>query len=336
MVVNEEKTNFMAFNCSANDRRDIVLSMHAGDVIVNHCSQYTYLGAIVTSDGRIETSVGKHADSRANCINKLVRFLDKNKNAPFSVKKCVFDACVTSSLLYGCEAWLNEKSWSKINVMYMKGIKMLLGVRSTTTSDVCLLESGYPSLDALVKSRQKLFFKNMISERKDMSDDPLMHSINITHSDNPVLSQYINSLLQHEGDFIDIDMKKRKERVLKSKATKLVTYRSINPTLEIHPIYKGKSKVDDYLRVAFTRLRTSSHRLRIETGRWSRIEPDRRLCQCGLGVQTERHALCECVLVNGIRERYGCAVIDFDMFMCEEKASYELLMLYEILKSLER
>ena len=148
-----------------------------------------------------------------------------NKNAPYSVKKNVLDACVTSSLLYGCEAWLSDKSWCKINVMYMKGIKMLLGVRSTTTNDVCLLESGYPSLEALVKSRQKLFFQNMISERKDMNDDPLMHSINITHSDNPVLSQYINSLLQHEEDFIDIDMKKRKERVMKSKGTKCITYR---------------------------------------------------------------------------------------------------------------
>ena len=335
MVINEEKTEFMGFNCSVGDRKSILVSTNAGDISVNHCSSYKYLGAIFTSDGKIESSVDKHADSRVNCINKLVRFLDKNKNAPYSVKKRVLDACVFSSLLYGCEAWLTEKSFTKINVMYMKAIKMMLGVRSSTTNDVCLLEAGYPSLDALIKSRQKTFFEKMILERENMEDDPLMHSIRITRNENPVLSRYIDSLLNHEGDIIETDLKNRMRRVQSSTRTKSITYRLINPSFEVHSIYKGSSNIDDYLRVAFTRLRTASHRLRIETGRWSRIKRERRLCQCGGGVQTEQHVLCDCELVRGIRERYGCEGINFDSFMQDDKANYELLMLYEMLNVLE-
>ena len=163
-----------------------------------------------------------------------------------------------------------------------------------------------------------------------------MHSVSITRSDNPVMTQYIDSLLHNEEDIIDIDIQNRMTRVERSKRTKLIMYRSINPTFEIHPIYKDKCGVDDYLRIAFTRFRTSSHRLRIETGRWARIAPERRLCQCGNGVQTEKHVLCNCELVHRIRERYGCSTIDFKAFMREDKANYELLMLYEMLNVLEK
>ena len=70
------------------------------------------------------------------------------------------------SLLYGCEAWFDGSAISDINKMYMKSIKMLLGVRATTTSEVCLLESGYPSLKALVRSRQNIFISRIYAETK--------------------------------------------------------------------------------------------------------------------------------------------------------------------------
>ena len=97
-------------------------------------------------------------------MNNLVRFLDKNQNAPYDVKKKVVDACFNSSLLYGCESWLEEKILPDLEHLYMKGIKSLLGVRSQITADVVLLESGYPSLRALIKSKQKAFFQTMINE----------------------------------------------------------------------------------------------------------------------------------------------------------------------------
>ena len=51
----------------------------------------------------------------------------------------------------------------------------------------------------------------------------------------------------------------------------------------------------------FTRSRLSSHRLKIETGRWARIEPEDRLCMCGQ-IQTEEHVLLYCVLTDHIRD----------------------------------
>ena len=110
---------------------------------------------MITSDGKISSAVSKHVATRGKSTNKLVRFLDKNENPPFLVKKKVVDACFYTSLLYGCESWLEEKVSPDLEKLYMKGLKCLLGVRAQTANDIVLIESGYPSLRALIKSRQK-------------------------------------------------------------------------------------------------------------------------------------------------------------------------------------
>ena len=124
---------------------------------------------------------------------------------------------------------------------------MLLGVRSNTTYDICLLESVYPSLNALVKSKQKKFFKRMITERNDMLDDPFIHSIRITRADNPSLMNYIDQLVDYEEDIVAVDIDKRKEYVRASNRTKCITYVSVNPTFDLHPIYKDSTIDDDYV-----------------------------------------------------------------------------------------
>ena len=97
MVINEDKTEYMSFNSS--QKQPIFLNTHAGTVKVSQCTEYVYLGCIITSDGKISSSVTKHVAARSKSLNKLIRFLDKNENAPYSVKKKVVDACFYTSLL---------------------------------------------------------------------------------------------------------------------------------------------------------------------------------------------------------------------------------------------
>ena len=129
-----------------------------------------------------------------------------------------------------------------------------------------------------------------------MLDDPLMEAVKITRRDNPLMSRYIKKLLEEPGDIIANDKEKRIQRIQLSKKSKIITYRTINPTLESHSIYSTTYPEKDSIRVPFTRLRTSSHRLKVEIGRWSRIPHELRMCQCELEVQTEKHALTNCPL----------------------------------------
>ena len=88
--------------------------------------------------------------------------------------------------------------------------------------------------------------------------------------------------------------------------TKFMIYRSVmNVDLSVHPVYRKGCSVPDYQRVAFSRLRLTSHSLISEKGRWSRTRSDKRACPCdGRSVQDEHHALLACPRTSDIRRRY--------------------------------
>ena len=98
---------------------------------------------------------------------------------------------------------------------------------------------------------------------------------------------------------------------------------------------RGSGTEGNGLRVAFTRLRLSSHRLKVEVGRWARIPHDQRMCQCGLEVQTEQHVLTNWHLVDEIRSSYSNASADFVNFMASPKSAQQLAMIERILDSYE-
>ena len=71
-------------------------------------------------------------------------------------------------------------------------------------------------------------------------------------------------------------------------------------------IYRTNIFIPDYLHVSFSRIRLISHSLKIETGRWSRIPRERRVCQCdNTQLQTEAHVLISCPLTQNIRHSYS-------------------------------
>ena len=207
----------------------------------------------------------------------------------------------SAALLYGCEAWLNV-STKQVERLYHSSLKSLLGVRNTTSNNLCLIELGYPPLKSLIQQRQHIFLKNAISDRKLMSDDPLMFALKLTELRNHTMWRYINGIL-HKDNIVSNGFEDMKTSVKLSVRTKLKTYVDLNPTLSIHNIYlqttSTANMIPEYLRIMFSKFRLSSHRLKIETGRWSRIERDERLCQC-VAVQTEEHVLVFCPLVHNI------------------------------------
>ena len=75
--------------------------------------------------------------------------------------------------------------------------------------------------------------------------------------------------------------------------------------------------IPEHLRIAFTRFRTSSHRLKIETGRWARLTRERRICKSGEGIGDEQHALTSCKLYPDF--------LDYASEKCEFKLLYDIL-----------
>ena len=51
-----------------------------------------------------------------------------------------------------------------------------------------------PPLRALVKAKQRKFFKKMWLERNDLDNDPLMHAMRVVLGYNYSISRYLNDM----------------------------------------------------------------------------------------------------------------------------------------------
>ena len=83
-------------------------------------------------------------------------------------------------------------------------------------------------------------------------------------------------------------------------ASKVDTYQAINPSLNTHSVYKN-SNIPEYARISFSRLRLIAHSLKIETGRWTGMARENRLCSCQVTIQSEEHVLLHCMLTCNLR-----------------------------------
>ena len=305
MSINQKKTEFMVINKKKQDKETI----HSRGISVKYCSSYKYLGAPISDDGSYSTTLNLHSKDKLKHTVKYYTFLNRNPDVPFSMKKRVAEACVFSSILYGAEAWFTD-NYGKIETMYTKIVKALLDVRNTCCNDTCLIEADMPSLQAQVRKKMQKYLQEKVPKLR--CDDPLWKALELARSANTKSYRYIQSILEDQSDIVVEDKSRRAEELKSSASTKRETYVKINPSLQQHQVYKN-DELSEFKRIEFTRYRLSSHNLKIETGRWGRIDRENRTCSCTTGgVQDELHVLFNCDLTANIRERYDIQGDSFD------------------------
>ena len=83
---------------------------------------------------------------------------------PFVYKKKVFDAAVTSALMYSCESWLTDHV-KGLERQYNTLVKCLLSVRKNTSINLCLLECGISPVHYVLQKRRRNFLKTILENR---------------------------------------------------------------------------------------------------------------------------------------------------------------------------
>ena len=298
MEINVKKTSFFVINRRPDDCKPLVF----GELKIPYKSTYCYLGSFFTDDGKISSVLKLHVKSRVSDINKFVIFCAVNTSIPFYIKRRIFQSCLLSSLLYGCETWLTDDI-REVEAIYIRMVKTLLSVRASTPSINCLIELGLDDLTTIVKRRRKNFLVKIFHQPD--REKPLHALFEICRLKNTksfkMITDTMNNVLVNRLTPKDICLGKSDSH------TKFVLYRSVmNDNLTVHPIYTKASSIPDFQRVAFSRLRLCSHNLISEKGRWSRTPADRRTCPCDhRSVQNEYHVLLVCQRTAHIRERYA-------------------------------
>ena len=296
MKVNEVKTNLMVINGSDVDRREFVVK----GVTVKHAPSYIYLGSPFTEDANINSMIKLHVKSRMADLNKFKIFCCKNETMPYKFKTQVLDAMIISSLLYACESWLTDNV-KEVERMYISALKSLLGVRDTTRTDTIMIETGFPSISERIRKRTARFArKELLDDLRD--ETPLKRIFRICEQKRTRGYRYMFDQLTPVET--QPDQAPLSQIFLNERGSKAESYRLLNPTLKVHPVYTSHDYIDERARVTFTKMRLSSHSLKIETGRWSRIPRDDRLCGCGEAIQDEEHVLLRCPKTDFAREKF--------------------------------
>ena len=145
--------------------------------------------------------------------------------------------------------------------------------------------------------------------RNKSGDEPLSYVLELCRNANAKAFKVLRDAIEYTGDPVIQSLVRLKNQCNERGQTssRMSTYVTMNPGLTVHKLYTIKNRyVPDLLRRSFTCLRLSAHRLHVETGRWSRIPRDQRVCdKCHLNeIQDEYHVVFRCTHSGDIRQLY--------------------------------
>ena len=262
------------------------------------------LGSAITNSTKIADDVTEDIKLRQVSIVKYFAFLRNNSNAPVDVKLIVLDACILSSLLYNAETWANAK-FQRLEIVYRRMLKSILGVGMTTCTEFLYLELGVLSVKVRVIIKQWKFWKKVLAMN---SWNPLAYVIQQARKYKLKEVKHYDDLVNKYSSVEDIvnefneDVKAKIRSKAENGRSKYITYLEINPELETPQIYEQLANKKLVSMIA--KLRTSSHNLRIEMGRRTGTSREQRICHCGNDIETERHFLLECGLYHEMRAKH--------------------------------
>ena len=288
---------------------------------------FKYLGCFLSSSGSFTKCTQELVKSARRALFALKVFFSKNKELPPSLKLMFFDSMVRPILSYGAEVWGLCKA-EPIEVFYREFLKYILRVKTSTPNIYVYGELGvYPlyverQMRALKywsriidpENNKGTFVKIVYNEMYQLSiDEPrkctwatsirdTLYRLNLgcywetqTVSSNTFFNTLVRRRLQ------DMYLTEWTHDVIDSTDGRL--FRSLKMSFCYEPYLDNIH--NSAIRNAITRLRLSSHRYRIETGRWgeNKIPREQRKCIFCNVVESEYHVLVKCP--RFVNERMG-------------------------------
>ena len=248
----------------------------------------------------------------------------------------LFDALVSPVLSYGAEIWATQFLKGALNNpcenVHRAFLRRTLGVRQSTPNEVVLAEMGRFSLSVKWAKLTARFWTRLVG----MDDDRLLKQAFLLSLDlagrvqaslpaahRPWAAQVVD-LFQSLGMTINTELP---PEVSDTEVMEAMQARQLDAMAAC-----GKSKVQDYIAhirggvsletyvpaaylaavparprmVRLAQLRTGSHWLRVETGRWQRLERAQRVCPhcAGAAVEDEAHMVFDCPQYAGVRQEF--------------------------------
>ncbi len=315
LTVNTSKTKTMTIS---NSRKILITKPFALDgTTLDHVEKFNYLGTIISKNGSFTEAMNNLAQKGSKAFNALMSKLSSiNPDANMLCK--LFHTLIRPIITYNADIWysdvaekqhrasnrcekkgktfdhLSQIDSTSLEKLHIKVSKQILHLPRSSSNIAARSELGLIPIEKFIR---RLATKNF--ERITKLNDNKLVKVALKESEHlhklGLYSWYsfvVESEEMDETNNSDYYEKLLLNKINKKDDNKLRTYATI------------KSKIDreSYLQYikntkhcnALTKLRVSSHKLRIETGRYEKIPPEKRTCSLCNVPETEIHFLIEC------------------------------------------
>ena len=236
----------------------------------------------------------------------------------------LFDCLIKPILCYGCEIY-GAENYAIIETFHLKFMKHILDVKLSTNSVMVYAETGrYPLAIYVNICMIKFWFKILNSDVHKLIHIVYQHLLHqpcmgkwLSHVKNILCLNgfghvWINQGVDHQKQFLNAfetrcqDIYSQQYLSEMRDSSRCRMYEEIK--LSFSASYYVKFNIHKNLRICFTKLRLSSHKLLVERGRW--IKPkvsynERKCTLCNYSdIQDEFHITLCCVKFKLLREKY--------------------------------
>ena len=336
MMINKSKTQIVHFRNTGQSKTNFIF--HFDVTSLDIVAKYKYLGLVLDQflnfDVTAETLSAAAGRALGSVISKIHRFKDFRYNT-FTT---LFHSCVTPILDY-CSAIWGYRFSSKCESIQNRAMRYFLGVHKFAPVlaingdmgwDPCLLRNKlnmvrlWNRLIAMSDERliKQVFTWDISLKSKNWSRDmfDLFSEIG--------LQEKFNNL---EACSIAVFKDALKTRYISNWMSQL----SEKPKLRTYLMFKTEYGIEKYLKLPISRskrsllaqLRVGILPLKIETGRYTNVPKEERMCDfCPNAVEDELHFVFDCNIYNVIRNqlfaeaRNVCSV--FDSFDVQQKLKF--------------
>ena len=124
--------------------------------------EIVYLGGLITSDGRVSRELSRRVGEGRSILNKL-RQLWSHANLSYERKFVIFNACITSKVMYALESiWLLKVDRTRLDAFQCSCLRRILKIPPSFISRVRNAEvyerAGQIRYSILLENRQKKLF----------------------------------------------------------------------------------------------------------------------------------------------------------------------------------
>ena len=316
LKVNLKKTKIVCFTRRRNlGSRCFMLN----GVTISMATEYKYLGLLLPSNGSLKQAIDTLAAQANKATFSLMKTAMHLQHPKPSTLLHLFDALVRPITEYGCEAWSCYRS-EVMELTHRRFCKFVLGLPTSACNAAVYGDLGRYPLEIRRKMATIKYWLR-IATHWDVS--PLLHEafqLNIlgqpskwaqyvkkTVDEAGFSGVWINPLSMPQDAFLSnleqrlLDQYQQQWQSELSHSLKLRTYRTFKSKIEREPYLN----LPRHLRVQLSRLRSSAHSLRVETGRYT-LPPtplEERLCPSCNVIEDEQHFLIDCSIYNGNERR---------------------------------